>query len=150
MDEQSELPEKLTSDLRPIQILTLRVAAFRRGDFGIIYDTYHPDSFFREQFPDRFDYMQFGWAHLRRDFRILHCRVLRRRQVSPQEIHLIFHQVINASGQQMETLEMGRFYRTEKGWRFHSSQKMEREEFAGPVEEIDFPVFDRIPHKVYF
>lgn len=150
MTEQSDLPEKLTSDLSPAQILTLRVAAFRRGDFGTIYDTYHHDSFFREQFPDRYDYMQFGWAHLRRDFRILQCDVLRKRRVGPEEIHLIFHQVINASGQQLETLEMGRFYLTERGWRFHSSQKMEREEFVGPVEKIDFPVFDRIRNKVYF
>ncbi len=150
MEKTSELAEKLTSDLKPAQILALRVEAFSRGDFGTIYDTYHPDSFFREQFPDRVDYMQFGWAHLRRDFRIQYCEPLRRRQISSEEVHLIFHQIVKTAGQEVETLEMARFYLTSAGWRYHSSQKMEREEFSGSVEDIDFPVFDRIRHKVFF
>lgn len=140
----------LTPELEPAEILTLRVRAFRLGDFGVIYDSYHDDSFFRAQFPDRDAYIRYAWAHLRRDFRIRTCRVLAVRQHSADEHHLIFHQIVEVADGLVETLEMARFYTTPQGWRYHSSQKIERSEFPGAPETIRFADFDRMQPKVFF
>lgn len=140
----------LSSDLEPVDILALRVRAFRLGEFGLVYDSYHAESFFREQFPDRDDYIRYAWAHLRRDFRIRFCRVLASRLVSAEEFHLIFHQAVEVAQGQIETLEMARFFATEQGWRYHSSQKMERSEFDGPVEKIRFLDFDKLHPRLFF
>jgi SEC-C motif domain protein len=140
----------LSQDLEPAEILALRVRAFRLGDFGVIYDSYHADSFFRAQFPDRDDYIRYAWAHLRRDFRIRSCRVLGARQPASDEYHLIFHQIVEVADGLVETLEMARFFETEEGWRYHSSQKMEHGEFSGAPEAIRFVDFDRLHPKVFF
>lgn len=141
---------ELTPELEPAEILALRVRAFRLGEFGVIYDSYHADSFFRAQFPDRDDYIRYAWAHLRRDFRIRTCRVLAARARTSDEYHLIFHQVVEVADGLVETLEMARFFATSQGWRYHSSQKMECSEFPGAPEDIRFSDFDRMQPKVFF
>ncbi|WP_429885095.1 hypothetical protein [Geoalkalibacter halelectricus] len=150
MSKESMEQLELRPDLDPVEILALRVHAFRLGEFGLIYDSYHADSFFRAQFPDREEYIRYAWAHLRRDFRILSCRVLASRTIEAEEFHLIFHQVVEVAEGQIETLELARFFATEQGWRYHSSQKMDRGEFAGAVEKIRFRDFDQRLPKVFF
>lgn len=147
---KEEKPLELGRDLEPVEIIALRVRAFRLGEFGVIYDSYHADSFFRAQFPDREEYIRYAWAHLRRDFRIRGCRVLATRLAGPEEFHLIFHQVVEVADGQIESLEMARFYATDEGWRYHSSQKMELHEFSGRPEDIRFADFDRQEPKVFF
>lgn len=149
MEEKSPGLE-LRRDLQPVEIIALRVRAFRLGEFGVIHDSYHADSFFRAQFPDREDYIRYARAHLRRDFRIRGCRVLATRLVSDQEFHLIFHQVVEVAEGEVETLEMARFFATQAGWRYHSSQKMELSEFPGKPETIRFADFDKQQPKVFF
>ncbi|WP_305041931.1 hypothetical protein [Geoalkalibacter sp.] len=150
MKEEQPLGLELSPDLEPVELIALRVRAFRLGEFGVIYDSYHADSFFRSQFPERDAYIRYAWAHLRRDFRIRNCRVLATRLVGPKEFHLIFHQVVEVADGVVETLEMARFYSTDEGWRYHSSQKMELADFSGKAEDIRFADFDRQQPKVFF
>lgn len=134
----------------PAAIIDLRVSAFRLGDFGLIYDSYHPDSFFRAQFPQRDEYIRYAWAHLRRDFKILRCEILRERQPGRGEYHLIFHQTVENAGERIESFEMARLYRTDGGWRYHSSQKMSLEQFQGTPAEVDFADFERLSDRIFF
>ncbi len=148
--EQQAQAQGLCPELEPAEILELRVRAFRLGDFGLIYDSYHPDSFFRHHFPDRSDYIRYAWNHLRRDFRIRSCAVLRQRRLSEEEFQIIFRHVVEVSGDIVESLELARFYATCEGWRYHSSQKLEARDYPGPPEEIDFADFERLTDKVFF
>jgi len=58
--------ESVTS---PSQFILARVDAFKRCDFGFIFDSYHRDSNFRRQFADRDEYIRYGWANLGKEFR---------------------------------------------------------------------------------
>ena len=43
----------------PSELIMARTEAFASGDFGFIYDSYHPESNFRRQFPDRGEYCRY-------------------------------------------------------------------------------------------
>mgnify|MGYP006926386942 CR=1 FL=1 len=48
------------SSYTPSELIMARTEAFASGDFGFIYDSYHPESNFRRQFPDRGEYCRYG------------------------------------------------------------------------------------------
>ena len=54
--------ENNLSKYSPSELIIARSEAFARGDFGFIFDTYHSESNFRRQFPDRDEYLEFGKA----------------------------------------------------------------------------------------
>ncbi len=141
--------EAPVSDLSPSELVLARGRAFSEGDFAFIYDTYHPDSNFRQQFPDRSAYIHYGRTALGKDFTIDACRVLHER-VDNDEARVIFYLGTTYQGQKEEGFELSLFYRTVKGWRYHSSQKLARDEFAGAIEEIDWSDFERVKDKVFF
>ncbi len=150
-DSQSNsTPDNPLDNAAPAEIIELRVRAFRLGEFGLIYDSYHPDSFFRAQFPDRDEYIRYAWNHLRRDFKIRRCVVLRERRLNSEEYQLIFHQTVELADEVVESVEMGRFFSTSQGWRYHSSQKMLKDELPDEPSEIDFSDFERLTDKVFF
>lgn len=136
-------------DLTPSELVRRRGEAFSAGDFAFIYDTYHPDSNFRAQFPHRKDYIALGQNSLGRDFCIDDCRVLKE-EVGTDEARVLFYLTTRFRGQAEETFELSRFLVTEGGWRYHSSQKLGRDEFTGTVDEIDWSDFERVKDKVFF
>lgn len=133
----------------PTELIAARVEAFRRGDFGFIFDSYHPDSFFREQFPERSAYLAFAAEHLAGRIRIECCRILRE-ELGASVARVIFYQRIQVAGEVQETFELARLYREQGRWFYHSSQKLSREEFAGAPEQLDFIHFDAVADKVWF
>jgi len=135
--------------LTPGQLVLARAKAFDDGDFSFIYDTYHPDSTFKEQFPDRQEYIHYGGANLTTDFRILQCRILKE-ESGDNTSRVLFYLDIEYQGKRVESFELSVFFRDQGEWRYHSSQKLERSEFTGPVEEIDWEDFDRVADKIYF
>ncbi|PLX85143.1 MAG: hypothetical protein C0617_05520 [Desulfuromonas sp.] len=137
------------SDLAPSELVLARREAFDRGDFAYIYDTYHPDSMFRQQFPDRQEYLRYGASSLAADYRILECRILRE-EIAEDAARVLFLLASEYGGQRVESLELSRFLRTGKGWRYHSSQKMTRDEYPGKIEDIGWDDFDRGKDKVFF
>jgi SEC-C motif-containing protein len=135
--------------LSPAELVQARGRAFSAGDFGFIYDSYHADSNFRSQFPDRKAYLAAGKNSLGRDFRIDQCRVLKEK-IDGGEARVIFYLDTRYRGQREETFELSLFLLTDGGWRYHSSQKLSRDEFTGPVDEIDWADFDRVKDQVFF
>ncbi len=142
---QAVIDPKLT----PAELVAARCRAFQQGDFGFIYDSYHPDSPFRQLYPRRLDYLQQGRGELQRDFRILECRVLKE-EIGEGEARVLFYLVSKFQGRSGETFELSRFQRTPSGWRYHSSLKLERGEFSGGLEEIDWADFDRVDQRIRF
>ena len=148
--QSNSTPDNPLDNAAPAEIIELRVRAFHLGEFGLICDSYHPDSFFRAQFPDRDEYIRYAWSYLRRDFKIRRCVVLRERRLNSEEYQLIFHQTVELADEVVESVEMGRFFSTSQGWRYHSSQKMLKDELPDEPSEIDFSDFERLTDKVFF
>lgn len=135
--------------LTPAQLVRARCEAFQRGDFGFIYDSYHADSPFRGLYPQRQAYLRQGQGELLRDYQIRQCRVLKE-EVGAQEARVLFYLATTYQGVGGETFELSRFTFTAEGWRYHSSQKLERQEFGGTIEEIDWEAFERVKDQIVF
>lgn len=137
------------SGLSPAGLVRVRAHAFDSGNFGLIYDSYHEDSYFRKQFPEREDYIRYGQANLSQDFSIRQCRVIRE-EIDATEARVIFYLETEYRGAYSESFELSLFYREGGEWRYHSSQKMTREDYDGAVEELDQAAFERVKDRVYF
>nr|WP_225897379.1 YchJ family metal-binding protein [Desulfuromonas sp. AOP6] len=139
-------------DLRgisPAGLVRARAHAFGEGNFGLIYDTYHGDSHFRQQFPERDAYIHYGKANLSSDFSIRQCMVIRE-EIIESEAHVIFYLETVYRGTRSESFELSLFYREEGEWRYHSSQKMDRADYDGAVADLAKADFEKVKDKVYF
>lgn len=138
-------------DLKPAELVLARVEAFRNKDFGFIYDSYHRESYFLEQFPDRAAYIQTGRSSLSADYRINNVEIIREKVGDSDGEWLVIFLLDTWNGTALErTYELSRFISTEKGWRYHSSQKLAANEVAVAAEEIDFSHFGAVSDKVWF
>jgi SEC-C motif-containing protein len=137
------------NDLSPSQLILARSRAFTEGDFGFIYDSYHPDANFCRQFSDRQAYLDYARSVLAADFVIQECRILREK-VEGEQARVIFYLDIRFRGERIETFELALLLSTGEGWRYHSGQKLERREFAGEIGEIDWDAFEKVKEKVLF
>lgn len=146
------LQRQTAGDLRglsPAGLVRARAHAFDEGNFGLIYDTYHGDSHFRQQFPERDAYIQYGQANLSADFSIKKCQIIRE-DITESGAHVIFYLETVYRGTLNESFELSLFYREDGEWRYHSSQKMGREDYDGAVDDLDRAAFDRVKDKIYF
>ena len=133
----------------PAQLILNRVDAFRRCDFGFIYDSCHPESNFRRQFPDREEYIRYGWANLGKEFRILTCTVIRE-EIDGDGARVIFFLAFELHGQRQEYAELAWLEDAGAGWRYRCGQKLTPDEFPVPVDRLDFHHFDEAPNKVLY
>jgi SEC-C motif-containing protein len=134
--------------LSPSQLILARSRAFTEGDFGRVYDSYHPDSNFCRQFPDRQAYLEYARTALAADFIIDECRILREK-IDRDQARVIFYMDIRFRGRRVETFELALLLMTGEGWRCHSSQKLSRDEFAGEIDAIGWEDFERAEKTVF-
>jgi SEC-C motif-containing protein len=123
-------------ELLPVQLVEARARAFAGGDFAFIYDSYHCDSPFRRHFPVRDEYLSYARNDLQGRYRIHACQVLGDDTPFEDEARVLFFLDLEYGGERHQSLELARFLRTNDGWRYHSGQKVNRELFSGPLEEI--------------
>lgn len=135
--------------IAPGELMLARCRAFGAGDFALIYDSYHPEANFLGHFPDRDAYIRYGRESLARQYRILECRVLRER-AADKEAWVLLYQMVEHRGERSEQLERALVLRTAGGWRYLGGQKMERADFPGPLEAIDWADFDRAQDKIFY
>lgn len=135
--------------LSPSELIRARSRAFTEGDFGCVYDSYHPDSYFCRQFPDRQAYLDYARSVLASDFVIDECRILQER-VEGEQARVIFYLDARFRGRRVETFELALLLPDREGWRYHSGQKLLRSEFAGKIDEIDWEDFEKVKDKVFF
>jgi SEC-C motif domain protein len=131
------------------ELLLSRIAAFRQQNFGYIYDTYHPESFFRQQFPSRDEYLEFAAERLAGRLQISGFTVLREAVLADQ-VRIIFHQQLQLAGTLQETLECARLVLENGVWYYHSSQKLLLEELPADLQQVTFADFDRAKDKIIF
>jgi len=133
----------------PTELIIDRVDAFRRGDFGAIFDSYHQDANFRRQFPDRESYIRYGWAHLGKEFRIRGCTVLRE-EIKGDEARVIFWLEFELHGVRHGVAELAWLQRSAGDWRYRCGQKLTAEELPVPLAQLDFVHFDDLAEKVIY
>jgi len=137
------------TDSSPSALILARVEAFRRCDFGFIFDTYHSASNFRRQFPDRDEYIRYGWANLGKEFRILACRVVRE-EIAGNSAQLIFWLEFELHGVRQRYAELAWLEEAGDGWRYRCGQKLEAEAWPVPAEQLDFVHFEAVTEKVLY
>jgi SEC-C motif-containing protein len=138
--------ESVTS---PSALILARAEAFRRCDFGFIYDSCHPESNFRRQFPDRDEYIRYGWANLGKEFRILQCDILRE-EVEAGGARIIFLLKFELHGVRHAYAELASLEDDGEGWRYRCGQKLTTDELPVPVGQLDFRHFEEAPDKVIY
>ncbi len=136
-------------DLSPAELVLARARAFARGDFGFIYDSYHPESYFIEQFPSRQSYLLYGRQSLADDFEIVECRILKEKAAG-DDAQVMFYLDTLFKGVRSESFELSLFMKTSEGWRYHSSQKLSRDDYSGAIGDLDWDDFEKVKDKVFF
>ncbi len=122
--------------LSPVQLVAARAKAFAAGDFAFIYDSYHSEAPFRRHFPVRDEYLSYARSDLKGRYRIHSCQILRDDGPAEGEARVLFFLDLEYGVERHQTLELARFVQTAGGWRYHSGQKVDREQFQGSLEEI--------------
>ncbi|HKI51121.1 MAG TPA: YchJ family metal-binding protein [Geothermobacteraceae bacterium] len=131
------------------ELLLARIAAYRQQNFAYIYDSAHPDSFFRQQFPERDEYLAFAAEQLADRIQINSFEILRE-ELSDNQARIIFYQQLQIGTNLQETVECGRLILEDGVWLYHSSQKLLLDEFAGDLKQITFADFDQAQDKIVF
>ncbi len=132
--------ERDLSKYSPSELIVARSEAFARGDFGFIFDSYHSESNFRCQFPDRDDYLDFGKASLGADYQITRCQILQE-QESADEGQVIFLMEMRVQGDVQQFVELAWLRREEHAWRYHRGQKVTQDEFPEDPQSMSFADF---------
>ncbi|MCD6527802.1 MAG: SEC-C domain-containing protein [Desulfuromonas sp.] len=134
-------PQVVEIELSPSELVEARASAFLRNDFGFIYDTFHPDSSFRKQFPVRDEYLEYGRSTLTDDYRIEDCRVLQEKidgHMDGTGAQVLFYLRVHYQGQLLEYFELSEFQQINDRWYYLQSHKLERQEFDGKLDDITF------------
>ena len=139
----------MTDTSTPSSLILARVDAFRRCDFGFIFDSYHPQSNFRRQFPDRDEYIRYGWANLGKEFRILVCRVVRE-EIAGNSAQLIFWLEFEIHGVRQRYAELAWLEEAGEGWCYRCGQKLEADAWPVPAAQLDFVHFEAVAEKVMY
>jgi len=133
----------------PEELISLRFQALASGDFEQLYASYHPESPFLSQFADRSSYVRFAREQLSGinliSWQALGCRFLPGNRV---EQLLVMELAAEGGGQFL--FELALLVKTGAGWRYHSAQKLNSDDYLGPPEQIDFQHFDTAPQKIRY
>lgn len=143
------MPSIRASVTSPAQLIEERAAAFRRCDFGFIFDSYHPDSNFRRQFVDREEYIRYGWANLGKEFRGLDCTIVRE-EVGEKSSRVIFAMEFEFHGERQRYAELAWLETAGGRWLYRCGQKLTAEELTVPVGELEFRHFEDVADKVIY
>jgi len=131
------------------QFLDRRFASLGRGDYPAVYDSYHPDAPFLQQFSNRSTYLRFARQQLS-EIEMKSWQCVKRRRIAESQVEvLLVMEIVTAAGTQF-FYELALLIETAGGWRYHSAQKLGADDYSGPADEIDFHHFDHVAEKIRF
>ena len=133
----------------PSALILARFEAFRRCDFGFVFDSYHAASNFRRQFPARDEYVRYGWACLGKEFRIDTCRIIRE-EVTGESARVIFRLDFELHGDSQAYAELAWLVREDGSWCYRCGQKLTTDEWPVPAEQLDFCHFEEVADRVLY
>ena len=135
-----------------MEVLTFlenRFAALTRGDYVAVYNSYHCDAPFLEQFCDLETYLDFARQQLS-GIRVKNWSSPRQRQLGAGRLEAILVMEIETAAGSQYYYELALLLETAAGWRYHSAQKLGTEDYSGLPAKIDFADFESAPHKIRF
>ncbi len=131
------------------QLLKQRFYALCSGDYSALYDSYHHDAPFLQQFSRRSTYIHFARQQLG-SIEIENWRCLRQRVIDETQLEvLLVMEIATDTGDQF-FYELALLIKTDAGWRYHSAQKLGADDYSGLPDKIDFHHFDSAPQKIRF
>jgi len=131
------------------ELLIKRFAALNRGDFNSVYDTYHKESPFLQQFADRESYVLFAQEHLG-SIKVNSWQSLQQRKLDAFQQEYLLVMALAVDGSTQNFYELALLIDTPAGWRYHSAQKLSVEDYTGPPEQIQFTHFDQVSEKIRY
>ncbi len=136
-------------DYTPSELILARSAAFSRGDFGFIFDSYHSESNFRRQFTEREEYLEFGKASLGKDYQIINCKVLEHEE-NDEEAQVVFLMMLKLHGAVQHFAELAWLRRENCTWRYHRGQKITDEDLPQDPQTLRIVDFARLDPTTIF
>ena len=131
------------------QLLEYRFTALAAGDYPAVYDSYHPDAPFLQQFGSRSTYVRFARQQLS-DIKIKNWSCLNRRVISELQLEVLLVMEIETEAVTQFFYELALLIETDSGWRYHSAQKLGADDYSGVPNQIDFCHFDNALQKIRF
>lgn len=133
----------------PSELVIARSDAFSSGDFGFIYDSYHPESNFRRQFAERSEYIEFGRLNLGQDYQIINCEVLDQKEYN-DEAQVIFLMKMKVHGAAQSFAELAWLRCDNNQWFYHRGLKMTCEDLPDNPHSLSFEDFSRLDQSTVF
>lgn len=138
------------SELRsPDALLEGRMQALQQGDFNLIYDSYHSEAPFLKHFTDKSDYLSFAAQQLG-GISLAEWKILGQREANDDDVEVMLWMRVGDGTAAQDLFELALLISADGGWRYHSAQKLTREDYAGAIEELDFSDFDQAAQKIRF
>ena len=146
--EPSRVRQTLAS-LDPKGLLQFRFRALQAAEFGLVYQSYHAEAPFLQHFPDPAEYLKFAAAQLG-PMVALQWRLLKQRRPTATEAEVLCWMQVGNGPDGQELFELALLLKTPAGWRYHSGQKLTREDYRGCVSELDFCHFEQAAQKIRY
>lgn len=132
-----------------VQFLENRFSALGSRDYAMVYDSYHVDAPFLQQFSDRKAYICFAQQQLD-SIKILSWSCPQQRTVAANQVEVLLVMEVATEGDSQFFYELALLIDTEAGWRYHSAQKLGADDYSGAPLQIDFCHFDDAVQKIRF
>ncbi len=133
----------------PSELILARSEAFSRGDFGFIYDSYHPESNFRRQFVERDEYLEYGRASLGQDYQILGCQIMEHRE-QDDEVQVVFLMEMKVHGAVQRFAELAWLRQENQVWHYHRGQKITNEDLPENPQALRIEDFAKLDPSTIF
>lgn len=143
------MPSTPASATDPAALILARAAALKGGDYGAVWDSYHPEANFRRQFPEREEYIRYGWHHLGKDFKVRACAIVRVAE-EPDQARVIYLMDFALHGERQVYAELAWLERGGEGWLYRCGQKLAADEWPVPGAQLDFAHFDAVTDKILY
>jgi len=118
--------------LTPAGLIEARLQAVTAGRFGLIYDSYHPQSAFRQQFPLRKDYLRFAAAAALQQCHLLDYQLVQQWHRA-DHAEVLFWLRLQAPPRPVDAwLELAELDRTVHGWRYRCGYRLSWPEPPAP------------------
>ena len=145
----SAMNDKPDTDYTPSELILERSAAFTRGDFGFVFDSYHSESNFRRQFFEREEYLDYGQSSLAGEYQIDSCQILAE-EVKADVAQVIFLVQMKVRGAAFRYAELAWLVREDAGWRYHRGQKINDEDLPEAPHLLTFSDFAKLDPETIF
>jgi hypothetical protein len=132
-----------------LDFLESRFDALQQGQFKSVYQSYHDDSPFLQQFSNCDDYLCFAKEQLS-DISIKSWSCPAQRVLDDKRVECLLVMELAVDGRSMFFYESALLILIGGQWRYHSAQKLGADDFSGDPATISFSTFDQVEQKIRY